>query len=59
MSVGKCVIIIAGVPEDVYFCHLSYIVENLKRILKNFNYKKIFISTAEWKVNINTILLLI
>ncbi|KAK2586685.1 hypothetical protein KPH14_011727 [Odynerus spinipes] len=49
MSVDKCVIVIAGIPEDVYFCHICYIVENLTIILKNFNYKKIFKNAVEWK----------
>ncbi|KAI4497521.1 hypothetical protein M0802_007291 [Mischocyttarus mexicanus] len=49
MSADKCVIIIAGIPEDVHFCHICYIVENLTMILQNFKYRKIFKSSIEWK----------
>ncbi|KAF7402822.1 hypothetical protein HZH66_005089 [Vespula vulgaris] len=49
MSADKCVIVIAGIPDDVYFCHICYIVENLAMILTNFKYKKIFKNALEWK----------
>ncbi|XP_047348300.1 putative malate dehydrogenase 1B [Vespa velutina] len=49
MSADKCVIIIAGIPDDVYFCHICYIAENLAKILSNFKYNKIFKSALEWK----------
>lgn len=50
MSTSKCLIVIAGTVDDVFFHHACFIAMNLAKLLPNFFFEKICKDITEWKV---------